>query len=128
MYQIMYKYANLSRVMRKSFFLICADQRLCFPTWIVHSSTSVIRNFKPLTIFCDCTARFVSDLVGNIEDGCSRDTAHLKQPLTDFVVYTHGTSCEHLRIHKTLYFRQDSDSVLSLLISVLDKIQCCWYL
>ena len=24
-----------------------------------------IRNLKPLTIFCDCTARFVSDLVGN---------------------------------------------------------------
>ena len=22
-------------------------------------------NFKPLAVFCDCTARFVSDLVGN---------------------------------------------------------------
>ena len=27
-----------------------------------------IRNLKPLAIFCGCTARFVSDLVGNSED------------------------------------------------------------
>ena len=32
-----------------------------FATWIVHPSTSYIRNFKPLAIFCGCTARFVSD-------------------------------------------------------------------
>ena len=24
-----------------------------------------LMNFKPLAVFCDCTARFVSDLVGN---------------------------------------------------------------
>ena len=27
-----------------------------------------MQNFKPLAIFSDCTARFVSDLVGNPED------------------------------------------------------------
>ena len=35
-----------------------ADQRLCF-------RYIAIQNFTPLAIFCDCTARFVSDLVGN---------------------------------------------------------------
>ena len=34
-------------------------------------------NFKPLAIFCDCTARFVSDLVVNPEDRFSCDTAHM---------------------------------------------------
>ena len=38
-----------------------ADQRLCFR---YTSSTFLIQNFQPLTVFCDCTARFVSDLVG----------------------------------------------------------------
>ena len=36
-----------------------------------------IRNFKSLTIFCGCTARFVSDLVGNTEDRFSHNEAHL---------------------------------------------------
>ena len=36
-----------------------ADQRLCAIPLL-----SKIQNFQPLTIFCDCTARFVSDLVG----------------------------------------------------------------
>ena len=34
-----------------------------------------IRNLKPLAIFCGCTARFVSDLVGNPEDRVSYDAA-----------------------------------------------------
>ena len=34
-----------------------------------------IRNLKPLAIFCGCTARFVSDLVGNSEDRFSYDAA-----------------------------------------------------
>ena len=29
-----------------------------------NSSTFLIQNFQPLTIFCKCTARFVLDLVG----------------------------------------------------------------
>ena len=43
-----------------------ADQRLCF-----HYTDSTIpllsksKIFQPVTISCDCTARFVSDLVGN---------------------------------------------------------------
>ena len=69
----------MSCVMRKPTFCICenkdadqlrgnreADQRLCFR--YIDSTIpllSKIRNFKCLTIFCDCTARFVSDQVGN---------------------------------------------------------------
>ena len=40
-----------------------------FAAWIVQSLYFLtFRNFKSLTIFCGCTARFVSDLVGNPED------------------------------------------------------------
>ena len=64
--------------MRKPTFCICekkdadqlrgnreADQRLCF-----HYKDNTIpyflkQNFKPLAIFCSCTAWFVSDQVGN---------------------------------------------------------------
>ena len=42
-----------------------------------YPSTSFIRNVKPLTIFCGCTAWFVSDLVGNPEDRFYHDSAHL---------------------------------------------------
>ena len=34
-----------------------------------------IPNLKPLAIFCGCTVRFVSDLVGNSEDRFSNDAA-----------------------------------------------------
>ena len=33
--------------------------------------------FQALAIFCGCTARFVSDLVGNPEDRVSQNEAHL---------------------------------------------------
>ena len=75
--------------MRKPAFCICenkdadqlrgnrkADQRLCFrykDSTIPLLSKSEIP--KSLTIFCDCTARFVSDLVGNPEDRFSHNEA-----------------------------------------------------
>ena len=37
----------------------------------------LIRNSKALTIFCCCTARFVSDLVRNPKDRCSHDATHI---------------------------------------------------
>ena len=40
-----------------------ADQRLCF-RYMDSKIPLQIQNFQPLTIFCDCTARFVSDLFG----------------------------------------------------------------
>ena len=39
-------------------------------------STFYTRNFKPLAIFCSCTARFVSDLVGNPKDWFSHNEVH----------------------------------------------------
>ena len=51
-----------------------ADQRLCIP----FIDTYLIQNFKPLAIFCECTARFVSDLVGNPEDRFSSYEADTK--------------------------------------------------
>ena len=82
----------MSLIMRKTVFCICenkdadqlrghreADQRLCFR----YTDSTIpllpikIRNFKPLAIFCGCTARFMSDLVGNPEDWFSHNEAHM---------------------------------------------------
>ena len=43
-----------------------ADQRLCFSQiyGLYNSSSTYIQSFKLLALFCECTARFVSDLVG----------------------------------------------------------------
>ena len=69
--------------MRKPDFCICenkdadqllgnreADQRLCFR---YTDSTIPVRIFTPLAIFFDCTARCVSDQVGNPEDRFSHN-------------------------------------------------------
>ena len=45
---------------------------------IMNPSSSLIRIFKPLPIFCGCTVRFVSDLVGNPEDRFYHIAAHNK--------------------------------------------------
>ena len=36
-----------------------------------------MRNIKPLAILCECTARFVSDLVGNPENRFSHNEAQI---------------------------------------------------
>ena len=58
---------HLSRVMRKHIFCLCenkdADQLRNYNLFHTY-----IQNFKLLTIFCDCTGLFVSNLVGNPED------------------------------------------------------------
>ena len=81
----------MSLVVRKPAFCICkkkdadqlrgnheADQRLSFR----YTDTTIpllfkSENFKLLAIFCGCTARFVSDLVGNPEDRFSHNEAHI---------------------------------------------------
>ena len=50
-----------------------ADQRLCFR----YTDSTIPLNFKPLTIFCGSTDRFVSDQVGNKNVDFSHDAAHL---------------------------------------------------
>ena len=76
--------------MRKPAFCICenkdadqlrgnreADQLLCFRYIDSTIPLLPIRNFKPLAILCDCTARFVSDLVGDHEDRLSHNEANI---------------------------------------------------
>ena len=82
--------AYLSCVVRKCAVCICdnrgadqppsnriADQNLRFR--FIDSIIPLLsnKNFKPLVIFCGCTAGFVSALVGNPEDYFSHDMAHL---------------------------------------------------
>ena len=81
----------MSRDMRKPDFCICenkdadqlhgtreVDQHFCFRyTDRTNPSTSLIRNFKPLAIFCCRTDRFVLDLVGNAEDRFPQNEAHI---------------------------------------------------
>ena len=56
-----------------------ATQRDMLVGWVrkYNPYYSKIRSFKPLAIFCGCTAWFVSDLVGKPEDRFSRDVAHI---------------------------------------------------
>ena len=55
-----------------------ADQLLCFLyTDRTISLLLKYKNFKLLACFCDCTGRFVSDLVGNPEDRFSHVAAHI---------------------------------------------------
>ena len=73
--------------MRKLAFYICenkdadqlrcnreADQRFSFR----YIDRTIPLLFKPLAIFCGCTDRFVSDLVGNPEDRFSHNEAHFR--------------------------------------------------
>ena len=80
--------------MRKPAFCICenkdadqlrgnreADQRLCFSLHRYYNPSSIlIRNFKPLAIFCGRTAQFVSGLVRNPKDRFSHNEAYFTQP------------------------------------------------
>ena len=88
-YCIIYK-LYMSPVMRKLAFCICenkdadqlrsncaADQRLVFATWIVQSLNFLNPKFQASSIFCCCTALFVWDLVGNLEDRFSHNEAHI---------------------------------------------------
>ena len=72
--------------MRKPAFCICenkdadqlrgsreADQHLFFR----YRDSTIPLLFKPLAIFSDRTAHFVSDLVGNLEDRFSHNEAHI---------------------------------------------------
>ena len=83
----------MSHVMRKPVFAyaknkgtdqLCgkrtADQRLCFCS--VDSTIALLLKSEIsslLTIFCNCTVWFVSDLVGNTKDRFSHDEAHVLQ-------------------------------------------------
>ena len=74
----------MSLIMRKPFFCICENKDPDQLRLFFHYTDSTIpllpikiRNFKSPAIFCGCTARFMSDLVGNPEDRFSHNEAHI---------------------------------------------------
>ena len=97
---------HMSLVLRKPDFCICknkdadqlrgyckADQRLCF-CYIVQSLPFLNTKFQASSLFCDFTARFVSNLVGNPEDWFSQNAAHMVvwnnyQNHSSFNIYKH---------------------------------------
>ena len=86
--------------MRKPVFSICenkyadqlrsncaADQRPCFR--YTDTTIPLLPKFKALAVLCSCTARFVSDLVGNPEDRFSNNEAQMilaKNHVLDFIL------------------------------------------
>ena len=48
-----------------------------FAIGVVQFLLYINQNVKPLAIFCGCTARFASDLVGNPEDRFSHNEAQI---------------------------------------------------
>ena len=71
-----------------------------FATWIVQSS--YILNFKPLAIYCDCTAPFVLDLVGNPEDRFSHNEAQISIRNSIFDGKLSITETEQIAIQNTV--------------------------
>ena len=65
-----------------------ADRCLCF--CYIYSTIPLLpksENFKPVAIFCGCTAWFVLDLVRNPEDRFSCDMAQLQYNTNMLVMY-----------------------------------------
>ena len=61
--------------------------------------------FKPLAIFCECTAEFVSDLVGNPEDRFSRDTdVCVADWMSDNTVKTNNFAMKKLILFAYLFY------------------------
>ena len=88
--------------MRKPDFPKCENKRtdrLHSHRFLLH--TAYVQNFKPLDIFCGCTVRFVSDLVGNPEDRFSGDVNQfpLRERLRTHKVFTKD-QCFYLNYHK----------------------------
>ena len=65
-----------------------------FAIRIINPSTNYFRNFQPLAIFCGCTDRFVSDLVGNPEDRFSHKEALLILTVNQANTAVNSLSCQ----------------------------------
>ena len=91
------QYHYLSRVVRKNRLFAYAKTKtqisfaviaklisvFVFATQIVQSIHFLNPKIQALVIFCDCAARFVSDLVGSPEDLFSHNEAHFIIPFKD---------------------------------------------
>ena len=70
-----------------------------------------MRNFQSLAIFCGCTARFLSDLVGNPEDRFSHNEAHLYLQLLAATIQHEKPELEE---KKTALLKQEEDLKIEL--------------
>ena len=77
-----------------------ANQQVCF-RYI--DSTPPLPNFKPLVIFCGCTAQVVTDLVGNPEDMFSHDKAQVLKVCT-LCILNELSDCKHNNINSLCKF------------------------
>ena len=68
-------YIILSRIMRKPDFAYAKSKSQI--SCAVYTDSTIPPLLKSEVIFCICTGRFVSDLVGNPEDRLSRVAAHI---------------------------------------------------
>ena len=103
-----------------------ADQRLCLCN--IASSRSLLSKsniFKPLTIFCGCTVRFVSGLVGNAEDRFSRNAAHIKRtriklPLVTFQhIYRNDNRITHFQTNHIILIETNMKLNAWLFINII---------
>ena len=77
----------MSRVVRKPAFCICENK-----------DADQLRgngNFKPLAIFCGCTARFVSELVRNPEDRFSHNGSSIGSVIASMTSQNGGQDGRH---------------------------------
>ena len=113
---------NMSRIMRKPAFCICenegadqlhgnhaADQRLCFSLYVKYN----LRKFMPPAICCGCTARFVSDLLGNPENRFSLDYAQMVWVPVNDKCHSWTVVC---RLVQQIV-------MVTIVVSILDKFQ-----
>ena len=79
---------------------------------------TLTKNFKPLTIFRDCTARFVSDIFGTPEDGFSNYAAYLI--LTTYSIRILKAGCYVLRRYQmeTLMTIQKGLKTMAEIVSI----------
>ena len=106
------------------------DQRLCFR--YIDSAVPLLSkseiNFKPLAIFCSCTAWFVSVQIGNPESRFSHNEAHLATvrglvlvPMARRVAFWSQENKEVTLCLRVLFIY-----TTQVLLSLLQKCYCCY--
>ena len=120
---VMFSISLLSRVMRKPDIYICENKgtdqlrnncAFVFATWKVQSLFFLNKKFQATSIFCVCTAWFVSKLVENPEGSFSRDEAHLLYPRKNEGlkgVYCFHVVCPSFCIYARLSIRPSARNV-----------------
>ena len=89
---------KINRFLRKSALTLIYANKGTASLYLLHRqynpSASYSRNFKPLTIFCGCTARLVFDLVGNHRNSVSCDVAQISNDFKASFMCAICTGCK----------------------------------